>query len=150
TDDPATNGCPGDTDGDGLRDDQDACPNEKGAADPDPTKNGCPTMGRVTETEVSIPQQVQFDTGRATTRRESDALLDEVAGVLKEHEVITKLEVQGHTDNRGGKALNARLSDDRAKSVREALIKRGIAPERLTSKGYGPDKPIADNATDDG
>jgi hypothetical protein len=114
TDDPATNGCPGDTDGDGIRDDKDACPKEKGVADPDPSKNGCPKLVRVTETEVVILQQVQFDTGRATIRKESDALLDEVAGVLKEHPEITKLEVQGHTDNRGGKALNARLSNDRA------------------------------------
>ncbi len=150
TNDPATNGCPGDTDGDGIRDDKDACPREKGVADPDPTKNGCPKLVRFTDTEIIILQQVQFDFGKATIRKESDELLNEVASVLKDHPEITKMEVQGHTDNKGSKQLNAKLSDDRAKAVREALTARGIEAGRLTSKGYGFDKPIADNKTDDG
>ncbi len=150
TDDPKTNGCPPDTDGDGFRDHEDACPKEKGVDDPDPTKRGCPKLVRVTDKEIVILEQVQFDFGKATIRRESDALLDSVAQVLKEHPELLKLEVQGHTDNKGSKQLNAKLSDDRAKAVREALIKRGIDGNRLTFKGYGPDKPIADNKTEDG
>jgi len=77
----------------------------------------------------------------------SDSLLDEVAGVLKDHPEITKLEVQGHTDNRGSASLNRKLSQQRADSVRAALVKRGIGEDRLVSKGYGPDAPIADNKT---
>lgn len=150
TNDPATNGCPGDTDGDGIRDDKDACPREKGVADPDPTKNGCPKLVRFTDTEIIILQQVQFDTGKATIRKESDELLNEVASVLKDHPEIVKMEVQGHTDNRGSKALNAKLSDDRAKAVAAALVSRGIDTSRLTGKGYGFDKPIGDNKTDEG
>ncbi len=150
TDDPKTNGCPPDTDGDGFRDHEDACPKEKGVDDPDPSKRGCPKLVRVTDKEIVILEQVQFDFGRATIRRESDPLLDSVAQVLKEHPEILKIEVQGHTDNKGSKQLNAKLSDDRAKAVREALIKRGVDGGRLVSKGYGPDKPIADNATDAG
>ncbi len=150
TDDPKTNGCPPDTDGDGFRDDQDGCPKEKGVDDQDPSKRGCPKLVRVTEKEILILEQVQFDTGKSTIKKVSDPLLDSVAQVLKEHPEIVLLEVQGHTDNRGTKQLNAKLSDDRAKSVREALIKRGIEAARLQSKGYGQDVPIADNKTDDG
>jgi len=148
--DPAQNGCPPDTDGDTIRDDKDACPNEKGVADPDPEKNGCPKAVRVTEQEIVILQQVQFDTAKATIKPVSNELLDEVAGVLKEHPELTKLEVQGHTDDRGPKKLNEKLSDDRAKAVVKALVARGIDENRLIAKGYGPNKPIADNKTAEG
>ncbi len=150
TSDPATNGCPGDRDGDTIRDDKDACPDEKGKADPDPTKNGCPGSVRVTETEIIILQQVQFDTAKATIKKVSDPLLDEVAGVFREHPEILKIEVQGHTDNKGVAAQNKTLSQSRADSVKKALIKRGINGDRLVPKGYGQDKPIADNGTDEG
>jgi len=150
TSDPATNGCPGDSDGDTFRDDKDACPFEKGKADPDPTKNGCPTSVRVTETEVIILQQVQFDTNKATIKKVSDTLLDEVSEVFREHPEILKIEVQGHTDTRGLPKSNQALSQARAESVKNALIQRGINPERLVPKGYGQDKPIGDNGTDAG
>ncbi|NUQ72475.1 MAG: OmpA family protein [Polyangiaceae bacterium] len=150
TSDPATNGCPGDNDKDTIRNDKDACPNEAGKPDPDPKKHGCPVAVRVTEQEIIILQQVQFDTARATIKPVSNALLDEVAAVLKEHPEITKIEVQGHTDNRGGEAYNKRLSDNRSKAVMNALIKRGIEAGRLSSKGYGLSEPIGDNATEAG
>ncbi|XXT20011.1 OmpA family protein [Sorangium sp. So ce429] len=150
TTDPATNGCPGDTDGDGIRDDRDACPNEKGKADEDPKQNGCPVAVRVTETEIVILQQVQFDIGKATIRPVSNELLDEVAGVLKDHPEILKIEVQGHTDDRGTRQFNTKLSQARAESVLRALVERGIAVERMQAKGYGPDVPIAENKTEAG
>jgi outer membrane protein OmpA-like peptidoglycan-associated protein len=150
TDDPKTNGCPPDTDGDGFRDHEDACPQEKGVDDPDPQKRGCPKLVRVTDKEIVILEQVQFEFGKARILPASDPLLDSVAQVLKEHPEVLKVEVQGHTDNKGAKALNQKLSDDRAKAVRDALVKRGIAEGRLVSKGYGMDKPIADNKTDEG
>src|SRR4029079_18310123 len=99
---------------------QDACPNEKGVDDPDPAKRGCPRSVRVTQNEIVILQQVQFDTGKATIKRESDPLLDEIAGVLKEHPEFLKIEVQGHTDTRGTRKLNTKLSQDRAESVTAA------------------------------
>jgi outer membrane protein OmpA-like peptidoglycan-associated protein len=150
TNDPATNGCPGDRDGDTIRDDKDACPDEKGKPDPDPQKNGCPVAVRVTEQEIIILQQVQFDTARATIKPVSNQLLDEVAGVLKEHPEITRIEVQGHTDTRGARAYNVNLSQRRADAVKKALIARGIEAERLESKGFGPDVPVGDNATEEG
>jgi outer membrane protein OmpA-like peptidoglycan-associated protein len=149
--DPAKNGCPGDSDGDGITDDRDACPREKGVADADPKKNGCPSMVRVTEKEIVILQQVQFRTGSDAILPQSDELLGQVADVLREHAEIRKIEVQGHTDNRGGAAYNRNLSQRRAASVVKWLTTKGqIDAERLVAKGYGMDTPIADNGTDEG
>ncbi len=150
SEDPKANGCPPDTDGDGFRDDQDACPDTKGVDDPDPTKRGCPKLVRVTDKEIIILEQVQFDTGKATIKPASDPLLDSVAAVLKEHAEILKLEVQGHTDNKGAAALNKKLSQDRADSVMKALTKRGVDGSRMVAKGFGQDVPIGDNKTDAG
>jgi len=149
--DPNENGCPPDTDGDGIRDDVDACPNEKGPADSDPQKNGCPRAVRVTQGEIVILEQVQFKTGSAVILPVSDDLLRQVAGVLVEHPEIVKLEVQGHTDNRGGKKYNRKLSQKRAASVMKWLVTFGqIDSGRLSAHGYGLEQPIADNATPEG
>ncbi len=147
TSDPKTNGCPPDTDGDGITDDVDACPNEKGVRDPDPKKNGCPKAVRVTDKEIVILEQVQFDTGKATIKRASDELLDQVASALREHPEILRVEVQGHTDSQGAAAFNKQLSQKRAAAVQQALVSRGIEGQRLSAKGYGPDMPIADNTS---
>ena len=149
--DPLQNGCPPDTDGDGIRDDVDACPNEKGVPDTDPQKNGCPKSVRVTEGEIVIMDQVQFKTGSAVILPISDDLLRQVAGVLVEHPEIAKVEVQGHTDSRGGKNYNRKLSQKRADAVKKWLINYGqIDSGRLSSHGYGMEDPIADNATSEG
>ncbi len=151
TDDPETNGCPPDTDGDGIRDDVDACPNEKGKADPDPEKNGCPAAVRVTEKEIVILEQVQFKTGSAEILPASDDLLGQVASVLNEHPEILVVEVQGHTDNRGSKAMNKKLSQKRATAVVDWLVNRGkVEASRVYAQGYGLEQPIADNDTDEG
>lgn len=145
------NGCPPDTDGDGIRDDVDACPNEKGVPDMDPSKNGCPKSVRVTEGEIVILEQVQFKTGSAVILPVSDDLLRQVASAMVEHPEIKKIEVQGHTDNRGGKGYNKKLSQKRADAVKKWLINYGqIEAGRLTSRGYGMDEPLADNTTPDG
>jgi OmpA-OmpF porin, OOP family len=143
------NGCPPDYDEDGIADAVDACPDRRGDPNPDPAKNGCPTV-EVGTKEIFILDQVEFDTGKATIKESSDSLLDKVANVLKEHPELAKIEVQGHTDNRGPAALNKNLSRERAEAVRKALIKRGLADNRLTSRGYGQDKPIDTNDTEEG
>lgn len=143
-------GCPGDRDGDGIRDDRDACPDVRGPDHDDPEQRGCLTSVRLEGTEIVILQQVQFAQGRVAIADESDELLNQVASVLETHPEILKLEIQGHTDDRGGAALNRRLSQRRAEAVLEALVERNIARERLIAKGYGPDEPIASNDTDEG
>ncbi len=151
SDDPTQNGCPPDTDGDGIRDDVDACPREKGKPSSDPEKNGCPTSVRVTDQEIVILEQVQFKTGSAVILKASDDLLTQVALVLAEHPEIARLEVQGHTDNRGGKRYNLKLSDKRAAAVMKWLVTRGsVGAGRLSSHGYGMEEPIADNGTSEG
>lgn len=146
TADPATTGCPGDTDGDGFRDDKDACPTEKGPDNEDPNKRGCP-IKKVLNMNL---EGVLFDTSKATLRPESNAALDRVAKILNENEQFKLLEVQGHTDNVGTIPANQLLSTQRALAVKQALIRRGVKANRLTSKGYGQKDPIADNGTDAG
>ena len=150
TADPGTNGCPADSDGDGFRDDQDACPHEKGVDDADPAQRGCPKLVRVTRDEILILEQVEFDTNQATIKSASDALLASVAQVMKEHPEILVVEVQGHTDDRGKKARNAILSQDRATAVVGTLVGQGVEAGRLSAKGYGQDAPIASNEDEEG
>jgi outer membrane protein OmpA-like peptidoglycan-associated protein len=69
---------------------------------------------------------------------------------MNDHPEIIKVEVQGHTDNQGPHNYNVTLSDGRAASVRKYLVDHGIKEDRIVSKGYGPDKPIADNGSEDG
>ena len=104
----------------------------------------------VVEGEVKILEQVFFDTGRATIRPESYAVLDAVANVLLLNPQITKVEVQGHTDNVGTEDTNLRLSQRRAQAVRNYLISKGVKRSRLDAKGYGNSAPVATNDTEDG
>lgn len=154
-----THGCPKiiDTDGDKVPDEKDACPEEKGVALPE--GDGCPKKpepppdpptATVLEKEIVISQQVLFERGTATIRPESDAILKDVVRVFQEHPDIELVEVQGHTDDTGDENLNRQLGRERAESVVKWLVKRGLSRERLTSKGYGADKPIDTNATEEG
>jgi OOP family OmpA-OmpF porin len=148
TGDVKTNGCPPDSDGDGIRDDKDACPNEKGVAnETNPSKHGCPLVV-LTEKEIEINEQVQFEVDRAVIRPASDALLNQIAQMLKDHPEIKKLEIQGHTDNTGPKQHNKILSGSRAEAVRKALIKRGVKENLLVAKGFGQENPLVENDSD--
>ena len=104
----------------------------------------------VVEGEVKILEQVFFDTGRATIRPESHAVLDEVANVLLLNPQITRVEVQGHTDNVGTDDTNLRLSQRRAQAVRNYLVNKGVKRSRLEAKGYGNSDPIATNDNEEG
>jgi OmpA-OmpF porin, OOP family len=92
---------------------------------------------------------VFFDTGKSTLKPESSKELNELA----EYMILKKnlsIEIAGHTDNVGNKDANMKLSQERANSVRQFLIKKGIAGERVIAKGYGDTQPVADNTTDEG
>jgi outer membrane protein OmpA-like peptidoglycan-associated protein len=90
--------------------------------------------------------QIQFETGSSIIKPASYKELDEI---LKSSIVAEglKLGVYGHTDNVGNDASNMKLSEDRATAVKSYLISKGIAAERIESKGYGSSKPIAENST---
>ena len=93
---------------------------------------------------------MQFESGTAQLRDQSTALLEEVAAVLRKHPEIEACEVAGHTDNTGTPEFNQQLSEQRAQAVRKWLITRSIDARRLTTRGYGDTRPIADNATAEG
>jgi outer membrane protein OmpA-like peptidoglycan-associated protein len=94
---------------------------------------------------VDVAAPILFDLDRAVIRPEAMATIAEVARTLVDHPEITRLEVQGHTDDSGGSAYNQTLSERRARAVRQALIERGVEPERLVAKGYGQSRPVTPN-----
>ena len=142
-------GCPDpDNDEDKVLDADDMCPNEPGPADKDP--KGCPqkpALAVVAENEIKISQQIHFEYNRAAVRPDSFPVLDAVAEIMKRYPEMN-FEIQGHTDNRGGVDYNKRLSDQRAAAVKTYLIEHGIAADRLTSHGYGLERPIVPNDSD--
>jgi len=92
---------------------------------------------------------INFDTGKATIRLDSQPVIDQVAEMLRTNPGL-KLSVEGHTDSVGSPASNKVLSENRAQAVVAALAAQGIDGERLTAVGWGQDKPVADNNTDEG
>ncbi len=103
----------------------------------------------ITQQVSSRSFQVQFETGSAAVKPESYAILDEILKSAVVAEGL-KVGVYGHTDNRGTSLLNDKLSKDRAASVKTYLISKGLAANRIESKGYGPHQPVADNNTESG
>ncbi|MCH2489815.1 MAG: OmpA family protein [Flavobacteriales bacterium] len=168
---PALNGCP-DADGDGITDAEDECPNEAGPA----ANNGCPWPDRdgdgvldkddqcpdvpgtvandgCPEVTVEIIEQLNeysktilFDYDKATIRQESYSALQSIADIMKEYPNST-FHIEGHTDSRGSDAYNMDLSKRRASSVMTYLTTIGIPANRLTSEGYGEERPVATNNT---
>jgi outer membrane protein OmpA-like peptidoglycan-associated protein len=104
--------------------------------------------------EPAAPQKlvlegVNFDFDKATLRQEDVSDLDKNVEALKAWGDVN-IEVAGHTDSMGSDAYNMKLSQQRAEAVRNFLISRGVAADRLTAKGYGESQPVADNATEEG
>lgn len=165
-------GCPLDSDRDGVYDGLDKCPhtppgervNSRGCSTaqlsgssksegevrtiPSPSAPPPATAPRVTETERQLVEggrvrleNVYFETNSANLLPESEATLNEVGAVLEKF-VDLKVEVQGHTDTRGSNVYNRRLSQERAESVRNYLLKHfRLHVENVTAKGYGETQP---------
>jgi len=162
--DPLLHGCPAapiDRDGDGIPDENDACPTVPGESTRVKATHGCPVLPdseeapeppatKLAQQAIVLSQQVQFETGTAVLRPESDRVLSEVARVLTDHPEVELVEVQGHTDEVGTPDYNRQLGQSRAASVVNWLVQHGIKRERLTPKGYGSDRPIADNTSEEG
>jgi len=106
-------------------------------------------MGAAIDKDGFIALDVHFATGKADILPESQPLIDQIVSLLRQRPAL-KLGVEGHTDNTGTSAANQQLSLARAQSVVASLTGAGIAANRLTSAGFGQDKPIADNRTEEG
>jgi OmpA-OmpF porin, OOP family len=104
----------------------------------------------LTASSITIGEKVQFETGSSEILSVSFGLLDEVAGVLLDNPQIELIQVEGHTDSTGGAAINRKLSQQRAESVMRYLASKGVKGGRMKPVGFGPDRPIADNASDEG
>ena len=141
-------GCP-DRDGDGIADAEDKCPDEPGVAE----EQGCPkkySLIVVKKDRIEIKQKVHFATGKARILRDSFELLSQVGDAIKSAK-IKKVLIEGHTDSRGSDALNMRLSQRRADTVRSHLIKKvGVDSEVLEAVGFGETRPIASNKSSKG
>jgi len=114
--------------------------------------------GRASETQYaseitsevsSRSYHIEFETGSAVIRPESYKMLDSIfeSAVVAEG---LKLGIYGHTDNSGSDAVNVPLSEKRAGAVKDYMLSKGLAANRIETKGYGSSKPVADNSTVDG
>jgi len=129
-------GCPLDSDKDGVYDYKDKCP-------------GTPAGAKVDSRGCWVIKGVQFDSAKWDIKPEYYPILDEVVAILANNPDL-KVEIEGHTDNRGSLEFNQKLSENRAKAIMEYFIKEGINPERLSSKGFGPSQPLYTNDTPKG
>lgn len=116
----------------------------------DPSKRASTEVRLKAPEKVEIALKVEFDTAKDVVKPEYDGELAKVASFLKDYPSASA-EIEGHTDSLGKAEYNRDLSQRRADAVRRALIERfHVDPARLTAKGYGPDRPIADNGTAEG
>jgi len=137
-------GCPvPDTDKDGINDEEDKCPNRAGPA----SNQGCPIISKEIIQKINYASKnIFFSTGSAKLLPKSFASLNSVATLLAS-DTDLMITIDGHTDNTGKADKNQVLSQQRAASVKNYLVSRGLSEQRLTVNGYGDTKPIADNKT---
>jgi OOP family OmpA-OmpF porin len=149
-------GCPEedpDDDHDGVPNKSDECPSAKETINGVQDDDGCPDTGdpRVIyeNGKIQVLDNVQFEHGSAEIKAESNSLLDQVALHMKANPEIKRVRVEGHTDDTGPRDVNVRLSKQRAEAVRQHLVKKGVNPQRLTAEGYGPDRPLVKDTTEE-
>lgn len=137
-------GCPLDSDGDGVPDYKDQCPGTDSRLKVDDV--GCPMK---LEEAVSLEVDIEFALDSDVVRPEYNDEIKKVADFMQQYEGV-EVEVQGHTDSTGAESYNQNLSEKRAASVAAQLQQHGISADRINSKGYGETMPIADNGTKEG
>ncbi|MFO0635575.1 MAG: OmpA family protein [Nannocystaceae bacterium] len=144
----APDGCPRpDKDGDKIADDDDACPEVPENRNRYEDADGCPDEVPKDVAEFDgVFEGIEFDHDKDQIKASSKKTLARAVSVLTTHPEL-KVEIAGHTDSTGSRDYNLDLSRRRAAAVRQYLVEQGIAGERMTTRGYGPDEPIADNAT---
>lgn len=145
-----TDGCPDkDNDRDGIPDVVDKCPNQPETFNGYKDDDGCPDEKPKEITQTLILRGVNFKTASAELLEESYYVLEQVYNSLEAYPHV-HVEIAGHTDNVGGDQYNMVLSYERAKSVMNYLIMRGIDPARMVARGYGKTRPMAGNDTEEG
>lgn len=140
-------GCPiPDTDKDGVNDEEDKCPKEAGTV----INGGCPEIKQEVKQKVDFAaRNISFEFASDVILKKSNKALDEVVKILQDNPEL-KLNIEAHADNRGTPERNMMWSERRAKAVAVYFILKGIAPNRISYKGFGDTKPLADNATEKG
>ena len=138
------NGCPWpDSDGDTVLDKDDKCPNVAGLV----SNEGCPQPSKAIMEELNaVGAKVPFQLNKADLGVLVTTVLDIVAGIMEKYP-NTNFIIEGHTDTSGPKVFNQNLSEKRASSVKEYLVKKGISADRLSTVGYGEDRPSTSNKT---
>ena len=106
-------------------------------------------MHKVSDGQTIVLNNVFFDTDKYDLKQESRAELNKLVDFMNNNSGIT-IEIGGHTDNQGSAAHNQQLSENRAQSVMQYLVDKGISADRLSANGYGQDNPVADNDTESG
>lgn len=141
-------GCPeSDRDGDGFFDDQDTCPDEAEIANGYQDQDGCADeLPKEVQAFTGAIEGITFDNDEATIRRSSIRTLDSAVQVLMDNPDI-RINISGHTDDVGDREHNVELSTRRAEAVKRYLVEHGILEDRITTEGFGPDKPIGSNET---
>lgn len=120
------------------------------AAPPPPPPEAPPARVEVRDDRIEIKEKIQFEYNKATILPTSFSLMDEIAKVISENPRIKKISIEGHASSEGNPDHNRKLSDSRAKAVMKYLVDKGTDAGRLAAKGWGADKPIADNASEPG
>lgn len=144
----------GDSDGDGVADDRDRCPDTVAGIAVDgtgcaPTPPAEPTLETAKAGDRIVLHGVNFETARATLTTNARTILDQVAEKLVARAKL-QIEVGGHTDSRGSDEYNRDLSRRRAQAVLDYLVGKGVDPARLSAVGYGEGQPVDSNDTDEG
>ncbi len=144
-------GCPDkDDDKDGILGSKDACPDQPETKNGYKDVDGCPDeVPQEVKRFTGVIQGINFKLRSANLLKNSLPILDRAVEVLKSYPEI-KLEISGHTDNRGKADFNRDLSQKRAEAVRDYFVLKGISPERIVAIGYGMDRPLSDNRTESG
>jgi outer membrane protein OmpA-like peptidoglycan-associated protein len=143
-----SDGCPEeDADADAVPDGVDVCPLTVGVATDDPVTNGCPARAHIERGAIVITSRVEFASGSDRILPASEAVLIDVLAILTSSPDVTRVRIEGHTDDRGSDRSNFRLSRARAASVLRWLQERGVEVERLEAWGCGEAHPLIPGAT---
>lgn len=139
-------GCPLDNDGDGIVNEEDECPDLAGTL----AHKGCPDFESGIEDEVNLAAKgIFFETSKDVIKSESFENLNKLATILNKYR-SAKLIIEGHTDSEGDADMNQTLSQNRANAVKKYLANKGVANYRMKAIGFGETQPLGDNETEEG